>query len=117
MQQRTNQQQNRRHYSSNQSRSKPISYFIHGAALLAVFLFSVAGKGMMEPKIGAEVIDRNGTSLGTVDYIVRDTWNGEIRKLIVYRKPPQKDLNFTPQETSEITENTIRLNITINELD
>lgn len=37
-----NTQNNRRNRSSNSSRSKPISYFIHGAALLAVFLFSVA---------------------------------------------------------------------------
>ena len=70
----------------------------------------------MEPQYGAEVIDNKGESLGTVNYLVRDTWSGEIRKFMVYRKAPEKDLVMTPEDVAEATENTVRLNISTKEL-
>jgi hypothetical protein len=67
----------------------------------------------MEPRIGIEVTDKDGRPLGAIDYVVRDTWSGEIRKCIIYGKPPLGDLAFSPQDISEMTEDSIRLNITI----
>jgi hypothetical protein len=66
---------------------------------------------MTEPQIGAEVKDGNGKSLGTIDYVVRDTWSGDIRKYIVYRKPPEEDVSFTPEDVSEALDNLVKLNI------
>jgi sporulation protein YlmC with PRC-barrel domain len=68
---------------------------------------------MTEPKMGAEVIDLNGKSLGKIDYVVRDTWSGNVKKFMIYRKPPEEDLSFSPDDTSEITEDVVKLNITI----
>lgn len=70
----------------------------------------------MEPQYGAEVKDNKGELLGTVNYLVRDTWSGEIRKFMVYRKAPDNDLVMTPEDVAEATENTIRLNVSIKEL-
>jgi len=68
---------------------------------------------MTERKMGAEVIDLNGKSLGKIDYVVRDTWSGNVKKFMIYRKPPEEDLSFSPDDTSEITEDVVKLNITI----
>ena len=65
---------------------------------------------MAEPKIGVEVVDKNGKSLGKIDYIIRDTWSGDIKKYIIYRQRPDEDISFTPDDISEITESTIKLN-------
>ena len=66
---------------------------------------------MTAQQIGAEVVDNNGRSLGKIDYIIRDTWSGDIKKYIIYRKPPDKDMAFTPEDISETTDNTVKLNI------
>ncbi|MBN2240882.1 MAG: hypothetical protein JW712_14015 [Dehalococcoidales bacterium] len=66
---------------------------------------------MTGPHIGAEVIDSNGNILGTIDYIVRDSWSGDIRKYIIYKKPPEKDLSFTPENIIENSETSVKVNI------
>ncbi len=71
----------------------------------------------MEPQYGAEVIDSKGKSLGTVNYLVRDTWSGEIKKFMVYRKAPEKDLLMTLEDVAEATENTVRLNVSATQLE
>ena len=71
----------------------------------------------MEPQYGAEVIDNKGESLGTVNYLVRDTWSGEIRKFMVYRKAPEKDLVMTPEDVAEATENSVHLNVSAAQLE
>jgi sporulation protein YlmC with PRC-barrel domain len=72
---------------------------------------------IMEPQYGAEVIDKNGRKLGKISYLVRDTWDGGIKKFMIYRKPPEKDLTFSPEDASEITESTVKLNIAVEETD
>jgi sporulation protein YlmC with PRC-barrel domain len=67
----------------------------------------------MTQQIDLEVVDKNGRSLGKIDYIIRDTWSGDIKKYIIYRKPPDKDLSFTPEDISETTESTVKLNIAV----
>ncbi len=69
----------------------------------------------MEPQYGAEVIDKNGKKLGTISYLIRDMWDGGIKKFMIHRKPPETDLTFSPQDASEITETTVRLNIAVEE--
>lgn len=63
----------------------------------------------LEP--GAQVIDKNGKVLGSVDHLARDGWSGEVRKFIVNRKPPDKDLFFTPEDVLEATSTRIKLKI------
>ncbi|MBN2779989.1 MAG: hypothetical protein JXQ74_02865 [Alphaproteobacteria bacterium] len=69
MQQKTNQPQNRRHYSSNQPRSKPISYFIHGAALLAVFLFSAAFLSDILGAVAPQTFSKEVLSFSTPEHL------------------------------------------------
>ena len=68
---------------------------------------------MTAGQIGAEVVDKNGKSLGTIDYVIRDTWSGDVKKYIIYRKPPDTDLSFSPEDISESTESTVTLNTVI----
>lgn len=65
---------------------------------------------------GAEVIDRTGELLGTVDHLVRDLVTGDIRKFVVRRKGPDKDLFIAPDDVSETTDDAVRLNVTLDEL-
>ena len=70
----------------------------------------------MEIEYGAKVIDRNGKVLGTVDYIIRNTWTGEISKFMIRRKAPDRELFLSPEEVLEVTSTGIRLNISCDEL-
>ena len=69
----------------------------------------------MKIKSGAQVIDKNGKLVGSVNHVVRDGWNGETKKLIVYRKLPDKDFSFTPEDILETTDTEIKLKIALNE--
>jgi len=70
----------------------------------------------MEIEYGSEVIDRNGKVLGTVDYVIRNTWTGEVSKFMVRRKPPNKDLFFSLQDILEVAKSKIRVSISLDEL-
>ena len=48
----------------------------------------------MQIEYGAEVVDKSGKVLGTINYIIRDTWTGEIRKFMIRKKLPDKDQLF-----------------------
>ena len=68
---------------------------------------------MTAQQFGTEVVDKDGRSLGKIDYIIRDTWSGDIKKYIIYRQRPDEDITFTPDDISETTESTITLNTVI----
>ena len=70
----------------------------------------------MEIEYGAEVTDRNGKVLGTVDHLIRDSWTGEIRKFMVRQKAPNRDLLFSPQDVLKVTKSKITINVSFNEL-
>ena len=70
----------------------------------------------MEIEFGTAVIDKNGKVLGTVDHLVRNTWTGEISKFMVRRKAPDSDLFFSPQDVLKMTDDTVKLNLSIDEL-
>jgi hypothetical protein len=69
----------------------------------------------MEIKTGVQVVDKTGKVLGSVDHLARDGWSGEVRKFIVNRKPPDKDLFLTPDDVLEATDSQIRLKIAVDE--
>jgi sporulation protein YlmC with PRC-barrel domain len=69
----------------------------------------------MKIKPGAQVIDKNGKVLGSVDHLARDGWSGEIRKFIVNRKPPDANLFLTPKDVLEATDTRIKLKIAVDE--
>lgn len=69
----------------------------------------------MKIKPGARVIGKNGKVLGAVDHLARDGWSGEVRRFIVNRKPPDKDLFLTPEDVLEATSTRIKLKITVDE--
>jgi len=69
----------------------------------------------MEIKPGVQVIDKNGKVLGSVNHLARDGWSGEIKKFIVNRKPPDKDLFLTPEDVLEATDASIKLKIALDE--
>jgi hypothetical protein len=63
----------------------------------------------MEIKVGVQVTDKNGKVLGFVNHLARDGWSGELKKIIVNRSPPDKDLFFTLEDVLEATDNMIKL--------
>ncbi len=65
---------------------------------------------------GAEVVDKNGRVLGTVNHVVRDTWTGGIRKFMVRQEAPNADLLLSPEDVLEETEAKVTLRVTLNEL-
>jgi sporulation protein YlmC with PRC-barrel domain len=69
----------------------------------------------MEIEYGTEVVDKSGKVLGTIDYIIRDTWTGEIRKFMIRKKLPDKALIFSPQDVLEAMQSKIKVNISFNE--
>ncbi len=70
----------------------------------------------MEVQYEAEVIDRNGKPLCTVDHLIRDTWTGQISKFVVRRKVLDKDLFLSPEDALKVTDDTVKLNVTLEEL-
>ena len=70
----------------------------------------------MEIEYRAEVIDRDGKVLGTVDHLVRNTWSGEITKFMVCRKAPESDLFFSTEDVLEATKSKVKVNVSLDEL-
>ena len=54
--------------------------------------------------------------LGTIGYVIRNAWTGEISKFIIRRGAISRDLFFSPQDVLEATESKIRLGISSDEL-
>lgn len=69
----------------------------------------------MEIKPGVQVVDKKGKVLGSVTHLARDGWSGEVKKFIVNRKSPDKDLFFTPDDVLEATDTVLKLKIALGE--
>jgi sporulation protein YlmC with PRC-barrel domain len=63
----------------------------------------------MEIKYGAEVMDKTGKYLGTIDYIVRDTYTGDIRKFKVNTELMEADLFYSPDDVLEYSNDQVKL--------
>jgi len=70
----------------------------------------------VKPEYGSEVIDHNGQILGTVDHLIRNLNTGEIRKFMVPRKSPEKDLFLSPEDILEATNDTVKMSVTLEEI-
>jgi sporulation protein YlmC with PRC-barrel domain len=70
----------------------------------------------MEIQYGAEVIDKSGKVLGTVDHLVRNTWSGEISKFMVCRKAPESDLFFSTEDVLEAIKSRVKVNVSFDQL-
>ncbi len=70
----------------------------------------------MEIEFGSQVLDKNDKLLGTVDHIIRDTWSGEIRKFVVRREAPDKDLFISIKDAVDISKDKIKLSVSLEEL-
>jgi len=70
----------------------------------------------VEIEYGAEVVDKNGKVLGTVDHLMRNTWTGEIRKFVVRRDAPEGALFFSTEDVLEATRSKIRVKFSLDEL-
>lgn len=70
----------------------------------------------MEIEYGAEVVDKNGKLLGTVDHLMHNTWTGEISKFVVRSKVLDKNLVISTQDVLEVTKSKVKLSISADEL-
>jgi sporulation protein YlmC with PRC-barrel domain len=71
----------------------------------------------MAIEFGAEVVDKNGKFLGTVEYLIRNSWTGEISKFMVSGEALEADLFLTPEDIIKATSQKIHLAFSLNELD
>ena len=67
----------------------------------------------MDIKPGVPVVDKNGRELGSVTHLARDGWSGEVRKFIINRTPPDKDLFLAAEDVVEATDSIIKLKIAV----
>jgi sporulation protein YlmC with PRC-barrel domain len=70
----------------------------------------------MEIEYGAEVKDKNGKVLGTVNNVIRDSWTGEISKFQVTTDPTEVGFFIPPQSIDKATPKEIILNVALEEL-
>jgi len=71
----------------------------------------------MEIEYGTPVADKNGKTVGKVDYVIMDGWSGEPRKYMVRREQEDDAVFFTPQQIAEVTKKKVKLNIATEELE
>jgi sporulation protein YlmC with PRC-barrel domain len=65
----------------------------------------------MAIEYGAEVVDKNGKKLGTIDYIVRNTYTGDIKKFKVSTDLVETDLLYSPEDVLESSATQVKLKI------
>jgi len=70
----------------------------------------------MEIEYGAEVKDKNGKVLGTVNKVIRDSWTGEISKFQVSTELSELDLFVSPESVAEATPSEVKLKIAFEEI-
>lgn len=70
----------------------------------------------MAIEFGAEVVDNRGRVMGTVEYLIRNSWTGEISKFMVSGEALGTDLFFTPEDIVKATSQKIHLAISLDEL-
>ena len=71
----------------------------------------------MQIKYGAQVKDREGRMLGSVDHLARDPWSGSITRFVVLRRGWPSDLFLKPEDVEEATDAEVRLKMTASELE
>ena len=70
----------------------------------------------MAIEYGTEVVDKSGKLLGTVRYVIRNSWTGEISKFTVDQGVSNRDISFSPGDILEEKESKIRLSVSSDEI-
>ena len=71
----------------------------------------------MEIEYGANVVDKNGNNLGTVDFVIHDSWTGELKKFVVRREAPDNDLFLSPEHVAETAKGTVKMDLPAEQLE
>ena len=71
---------------------------------------------MTKIEYGTEVQDKNGTVLGKVNHVIRDSWTGEIWKFMVRQEASNSTLFFSPDDVIKEKEPKITIKSASNEL-
>jgi sporulation protein YlmC with PRC-barrel domain len=71
----------------------------------------------MNIEFGSRVVDKNGVELGTVDYVIRNSWTGEISKFRIRREQPNNDLFISVENAQEVDQSKIKLNVPYKQLE
>jgi hypothetical protein len=71
----------------------------------------------MEIEYGTLVVDKDNKTIGTVDYVIMDSWSGEPRKFMVRRETEDDVVFFTPEQVAEATKEKVKLNLSAEELE
>jgi hypothetical protein len=71
--------------------------------------------GEVNPAIqfGAKVFDKNNQLIGTVDYPVKNSLTGEVKKIKVKTESEDEDLMFTMDEVESNTPEEVRLKVAL----
>ena len=74
-------------------------------------------QAQMGVQYGAEVYDKNGKLIGTVYYIARDAWTGEVGKFKVSSEKAKSDLFIASDDVLEATPTRVKLGVAVDELE
>jgi hypothetical protein len=75
---------------------------------------------MKNVEYGMSVADKDGKSLGRVDYIIMDGWSGEPRKFMVRLSDAGAGagaLYFRPEDVAEVSGKKVKLNLAAEEVE
>lgn len=70
----------------------------------------------MDIDFGDTVVDKEGNDLGQIDRIINDTWTGEIKSVLIYRKAPEKDLIIHIQDIARVETGRVYLGVSLKDL-
>lgn len=63
----------------------------------------------MKPEFGATVIDNEGNTLGQINYIINDTWTGELKSILIRKEHPRKDIVIPATDIAQVGEGKVYL--------
>lgn len=71
----------------------------------------------MEIQMGSSVLDKKGAFVGKVDYVIRNSWTGEISKFMVDRPAPHTFFAFTPDDVLDTSDDRVTVAVSLEDLD
>ena len=75
----------------------------------ALFILTTVWSVFMEIQVGAQVFAENEEWIGEVVKVVRDTWSGEVKTLLVSDSTPANAQMFSVSQVLEAGEERIRI--------
>ena len=71
----------------------------------------------MDIEYGTSVVDKNGSHIGKINKVILDIWSGEPRKYSVRLDGKIDMVFFTPQQVDSATSDSVKLAVTIEEME